>query len=184
MDIRSQYLFAIFLLKRITATYLQSIFAPKYTCIVSEIKAIKDTDLRLLDALLYPKPEVALFCGQDQCFGPFEDCGRDDLLADRLNADVAAQTDRAEQLDRADAHPRGEHQKRRAEPELLGQPPEQSKGGHRAQRQAEAKQELVLEDCGEGSECITERGRFHSSTTRFFLSRPKTASTTASRVLA
>ena len=68
--------------------------------------------------------------------------------------------------------------------ELPGQEPEQAKGRSSAQRQTEAQENLMLKDCGEGSECFPERGRFHSSTTRFFLSRPKTASTTASRVFA
>jgi len=67
---------------------------------------------------------------------------------------------------------------------LPGQEPEQAKGRSSAQRQTEAQENLMLKDCGEGSECFPERGEFHSSTTRFFLSRPKTASTTASRVFA
>ena len=143
---------------------------------------IRITDLRLSDALLYPEPGVALLCREDQRFGAFQDRRGDDLFTGRMNADVAAKADRAEQLDRADSHPRGEHQKRSAEPELHGQAPKQTEGSQTAQRQAKAQKDLMLEDCGEAVEGLPELFQFHSSTTRFFFSRPRTASTTSSRL--
>ena len=160
------------------------VFILIYCRVVSKEKMIRITNLRFSDALLRPEPEVSLFCGQDQCLGALENGCRDDLLADRLNADVATLIDRAEEQNRAGAHPRGEHQKRRAEPELAGQAPEQGKSSESAQRRAKAQQDLMLEDCGEGLEGIPDHFQFHSNTTRFFFSRPRTASTTLSRLSA
>lgn len=125
-----------------------------------------------------------MFCGEDQRFGTFHDRRGDDLLAGGLHPGVLPVVERQKHLDSGCAHPQRKHQKRRSEPERGGQGPEQAKGRGSAQRQAEAQENLMLKDCGEGSECFPERGEFHSSTTRFFFSRPRTALTTSSRLAA
>ena len=161
-----------------------AIFALVELGAVGKIDYKQFIDLRFSDTLLYPEPEVALFCGQDQCLGPFQDGCGNHLLAACLHAGVFPPINGAEHLHSGKPHPKRQHCKRRTEPELPGQEPEQAKGRGSAQRQAEAQENLMLKDCGKGTECFPERGEFHSNTTRFFLSRPKTASTTASRVFA
>lgn len=161
-----------------------AIFALVELGAVGKIDYKQFIDLRFSDTLLYPEPEVALFCGEDQSFGSFQNRRGDELLAGGLHPGVFPVIERQKHLDSGCAHPQRKHQKRHSKPKRRGQSPEQAKGRGSAQRQAEAQENLMLKDCGKGTECFPERGEFHSNTTRFFLSRPKTASTTASRVFA